>query len=310
MGKIVASIRNNRSVGATATTLTDDIKFGFNAHALHLDVYGLLIASATDTYQGIVDNVTNVRYSTTTSQPESSIDGDDLFNFMPNIGVPQFITNNALTVDNQPKAFTITQPFSPFPLDDSRVYGLPNGKGVQFEVDWAADGTIDNKSYDLTVEGISETQANPIGYMKFIRDSYTSGAVGEENFTTVNGNRLLGVQNHQGTEYDALAASAASNTVGIREQALLMSDNIVMGPYKSSRSWGMNNGFSPSTRIGTGNNLGSPAGSVLNLGSFFADYGISNTGPLGIAIAGRNTKIRTTAGVAQATRVNPVVLVR
>ena len=305
MGKIVASVRNQRAPGAAATTLTDDIKFGFTAHALHLDTFGLLVASAADTFQGVVDEVQQVRFSTTTSQPESSIDGDDLFDFMPNIGIPQFITNNTLTVDNQPKAFSLTQPFTPFPLDDTRNYGLPAGKGIQFEVDWQADTTIDGRAYDLTVEGISETQPDPIGYIKFIRDAYTSGAVGEENFTTVNGNRLLGVHNVQTTEYDALAASAAPNVVGIREQALLLSDNIVMGPYKSYRSNSMNRGFIPSTRSGA-----QPTGSLLNLGHFFADYGIHNSGALGVNIAGRNAKIRTTAGVAEATRVNPVVLVR
>jgi len=309
MGKIVASIRNQRAPGATATTTTEDIKFGFTAHALHLDTYGLLVASAADTYQGVVDEVTQVRFSTTTSQPESAIDGDDLFDFMPNLGVPQFITNNALTVDNQPKAFSLTQPFTPFPLDDTRSYGLQPGKGVQFEIDWQDDTTIDGRAYDLTVEGISE-QNDPIGYIKFIRDAYTSGAVGEENFTTVNGNRLLGVHNFQTTEFDALAASAAFNVTGIREQALLLSDNIVLGPYKPSRSWAMNNGYIPSTRVGTGNNTGGPTGSLLNLGHFFADFGIKNSGALGVAIAGRQAKIRTTAGVAQATRVMPVVLVK
>jgi hypothetical protein len=306
MGKIVASVRNQRAPGAAATTLTEDIKFGFVAHAVHIDTFGLLVASAADTFQGVVDELTQVRYSTTNSQPESSIDADDLFDFMPNVGVPQFITNNALTVDNQPKAFSLTQPFTPFPLDDTRNYGLPVGKGIQLELDWAADTTIDGRAYDVTVEGItSDVQPDPIGYIKFIRDSYTSGAVGEENFTTVNGNRLLGVMNFQTTEFDALAASAAFNVTGIREQALLLSDNIVLGPYKSSRSWSMNDAYVPSTRAGA-----SPTGTQLNLGHFFADYGIHNSGALGVNIQGRNTKIRTTAGVAEATRVNPVVLVK
>lgn len=306
MGKIVASVRNQRAPGAAATTLTEDIKFNFVAHALHLDTFGLLVASAADTFQGVVDEVQQVRFSTTNSQPESTIDGDDLFNFLPNIGVPQFITNNALTIDNQPKAFSLTQPFTPFPLDDTRNYGLPSGKGVQFEIDWLADTTIDGRAYDVTVEGLTnDIQSDPIGYIKFVRDGYTAGAVGEENFTTVKGNRLLGVQNFQTTEFDALAASAAFNITGIREQAVLMSNDIVLGPYKSMRSWSMNKGFVPSTRSGA-----APTGTLLNLGAFFADYGIGNSGPIGINIAGRETKVRTTAGVAEATRVNPVVLTK
>lgn len=307
MGKIVASVVNQDAPGAAATTQTEDIKFNFIAHALHIDVFGFLVASAADTFQGVVDEVIQVRYSTTTSQPESTIDGDDLFNFMPNLGVPQFITNNALTVDNQPKAFSLTQPFTPFPLDDTRNYGLGAGKGVQLEIDWLADTTIDNRAVDVTVEGLTaDIQPDPIGYIKFIRDAYTSGAVGEENFTTVNGNRLLGVQNFQTTEFDALGASTGISVTGIREQALTLSNNVVLGPYKSSRNWSMNNAFIPSTRSGA-----APTGSTLNLGSFFADYGIGNSGAIGINIAGnRQAEIRTTAGVAQATRVMPVVLVK
>ena len=55
---------------------------------------------------------------------------------------------------------------------------------------------------------------------------------------------------------------------------------------------------------------GGIAGNVTNLGAFFADYGIHNSGKLGLDIAGRTVDIRTTAGVAQATRVNAVVLVK
>ena len=307
MGKIVASVRNQNAPGATATTETEDIKFNFIAHALHIDVFGLLVASASDTFQGIVDELNQVRFTTTRSQPESTIDADDLFDFLPDIGVPQFITNNALTVDNQPKAFSVTQPFTPFPLDDTRNYGLGAGRGVQVELDFADDTTMDNRNYDVTVEGItSDIQPDPIGYIKFVRDAYTSGAVGEENFTEIVGNRLLGVANFQTTEFDALAASAATNVTGIREQALLLSSDIVLGPYKSFRSWDMNNGYVPSTRAGA-----SPTGTKLNLGHFFANYGIGNSGAIGINIAGaRRAEIRTTAGVAQATRVNPVVLVK
>jgi len=305
MGKIVASVRNARTIGTTATTLTDDIKFNFTAHALHLDVFGDIAASATDTFQGVVDSATQIRIETTVSQPQSTIDCDDLFNFLPQLGVPPFITNNALTVDGQPKGFSIIQPFTPFPTDDTRNYGLPTQRGVQAVVDWAADGTLDDRSYDMTVEGIStDIQPSTLGYIKFIRDAYTSGAVGEENKTRVTGNRLLGVQNFQTTEYEVLAANAANDITGIRQQAVLFSDNIVLGPYKAYRSWSQTVGPNQATRAGA-----TESGNVLNLGSFFADYGIHNSGKLGLDIAGRTVDIRTTAGVAQATRVNPVVLV-
>lgn len=303
MGKIVASVRNQRAPGAAATTLTDDIKFGFNAHSLHLDTFGLLVASAADTFQGVVDEVTQVRVETTVSTPESTIDGDDLFDFLPNLKAPPFITNNVVTADNTPKAFSLQYPFTPFPLDDTRNYGLPAGRGVQFVVDWQADTTIDNRTYDLTVEGLSnDSQPSSNGYIVFQRDAYTSGAVGEENFTKVTGNRLLGSMNFMTTEYDALAASAAPNVIGIREQAVLQSSNIILGPYKPYR----NHSFNPyvkAVRAGA-----SPEGTVLNLGHDFADYGIHNTGRIGLDIAGKNIEIRTTAGVAEATRVNAVVL--
>jgi len=210
MGLIVASVRNQRAPGAAATTLTDDIKFAFVAHALHLDTFGLLVASAADTFQGVVDEVTQVRYSDTDSNPVSTIDGDDLFDFLPNIIQGPFITNNALTVDNQPKAFSLTQPLSPFPNDPSRNFGLPSNKGVQFTVDWLADTTIDGRAYDLTVEGLTgDIKPKPLGYVRFIRDAYTPGAVDEQNFTDLEGigKRLLGIMNFQTTEFDALAAS-------------------------------------------------------------------------------------------------------
>jgi len=305
MGLIVASVRNQRTPGAAATTLTDDIKFAFTATALHLDTFGLLVASAADTFQGVVDEVTQVRYSDIDSNPVSTIDGDDLFDFLPNIGQFPFITNNALTVDNQDKAFSLTQPFSPFPNDPSKNFGLPSNKGVQFTVDWLADTTIDGRAYDLAVEGISaDIKPSPAGYVRFVRDAYTPGAVAEQNFTDLEGagKRLLGCMNFQTTEFDALAASAGFDVTGIREQAILYSNDIKVGPYKPYRAWGMGK-FKRAPLAADG------GGNQLNLGHFFEDFGINNaTGGLGLNIAGANVRVRTTAGVAEATRVNPVIL--
>jgi len=307
MGKIVASVRNNRSVGTGATTLTDDIKFNFTAHTLHLDVFGDLAGSDVNTLALGVASVGQVRIETTVSQPQSTIDGADLFNFQQNVGISPYYTANNLTVDGQPKGFALIQPFTPFPMDDTRNYGLPNQRGVQAVVDWIADGTLDDKIYDMTVEGIStDIQPSPLGYIKFIRDAYTSGAVGEENKTRVTGNRLLGCQNFQTSEFEVLAGNAANNITGIRQQAVLFSDNIVLGPYKSFRSWSMG-AYAQSLKVSSP--TGGIAGNVTNLGAFFSDYGIHNSGKLGLDIAGRTVDIRTTAGVAQATRVNPVVLV-
>jgi len=288
MGLIVASVRNQRAPGAAATTLTDDIKFAFTATTLHLDTFGLLVASAADTFQGVIDEIIQIRYSDVDSNPISTIDADDLFDFLPNIDADQFITNNALTVDNQPKAFSLTQPFSPFPNDPSKNYGLPGNKGVQFTVDWLADTTIDGRTYDLTVEGISDTKPSPIGYVRFLRDGYTPVAVADENFTELEGagKRLLGVMNFQTTEFDALAASVAFDVTGIRQQSILYSNDIRVGPYKPYRSWSMS-GFkrAPLQASGTGNQV--------NLGHFFADFGINNnSGGLGLNIQGADVKIR------------------
>ena len=218
MGLIVASIRNQRAPGASATTLTDDIKLGFTAHSFQLDTFGDLVASASDTFQGVVDEVTNVRYSDVDSNPLSTIDGDDLYDFLPNIGIPQFITNNALTVDNQPKAFSLTQPLSPFPNDPSKNYGLPPNKGVQFTVDWLADTTIDDRFYDLTVEGVSETQNNPIGYCRFLRDAFTAAVV----MGLLHGNPIEEIHAHA----NRLAGFVCSQNGGTPE----LPDEIILPP--------------------------------------------------------------------------------
>jgi len=305
MGLIVVSVRNQRAPGATATTLTDDIKFSFIAHALHLNSFGLLVASAADTFQGVVDEVIQVRYSDTDSSPISTIDGDDLWDFLHFIGQAPFITNNAVTTDGNPKAFSLTQPLSPFSNDPSKNFGLPSNKGVQFLVDWLAETTTDGRAYDLTVEGVSgDIKPSPSGYVRIIRDAYTPGAVAEDNFTDLEGTgkRLLGIGNFQTTEFDALADNAAFDVTGIRQQAVLFSSDIKIGPYKPSRTWGQERlKRAPLQATGTGNQL--------NLGHFFSDFGMLNSsGPLGINIAGANVRIRTTAGVAEATRVNPFIL--
>jgi len=303
MGLIVADIRIQRAPGTAATTLNDDIKFGFTPHCLLLDTFGLLVASASDTFQGVVDEVIQVRYSDTDSTPISTMDGDDLFDFLPNLGIPQFITNNALTVDNQPKAFSLCQPFSPFPNDPTKNYGLTPNKGVQFTVDWLADTTIDDRTYDLTVEGISDDKPSPIGYIRMLRDEFT-GVVGGQQFTDVQsaGKRLLGVANFETTEFDALAASVDPDVTSIRQQAITYSSDIKVGPYKTYRTWGIEKIKSaPLQASGTGNQL--------NIGHSFQDFGIQNaSGNLGLALGNALVKVRTTGGAANTIRVNPIIL--
>ena len=51
MGLIIASVRNQRSAGTTATTLTDEIKFNFTANAFHLNVFALKLTTGAATLQ-------------------------------------------------------------------------------------------------------------------------------------------------------------------------------------------------------------------------------------------------------------------
>ena len=303
MGLIIASVRNQRSAGTTATTLTDEIKFNFTANAFHLNVFALKLTTGAATLQQLVDKVDQFRISTVRGQPETTIDGDDLFDFLPNIGVQRFISATS-TTDNDPLGFGLTYPCSPFPNDPTKNFGLKYGDGVQTEIDFTADtaGDYDNYTYDLTVEGLTaDIKPDPQGFLKFVRDAYTSQAVGEDNFTRIGpAKRLLGTFNFQTTSYEDLAAAAAYNTTGIREQAVEYSSAIRAGPYKPFRSWGMDRAFPTTT---------SPT-MLLDQGHFFSDYGINNsTAELGFNTLGASVEIRTTAGVAEATKVYPVVLV-
>ena len=303
MGLILASVRNQRSMTANATTLQDDCKFSFTANAFHLNVFALKLTTTGATLQQLVEKVDQFRIATVRGQPESTIDGDDLFDFLPNIGIQRFISATS-TTDNDPMGYGLTYPCSPFPNDPTKNYGLAPGDGIQTEIDGAADvaGDYDNYTYDLTVEGLTaDIKPNPQGFLKFVRDSYTSGAVGEERFTNVGpARRLLGTFNFQTTSFEDLAAAAAVNTTGIREQAVTYSDAIRAGPYKPFRSWGMDSAFMTTA---------SPS-MFLDDGHFYSDYGIHNgTSELGLNTSGATVKIRTTAGVAEATKVYPVVLV-
>jgi len=148
---------------------------------------------------------------------------------------------------------------------------------------------------------------SPQGYVKFVQDSFTSGAVDSVQKTDIIGRRLLATFNFQTTAFDDLAASAANNVTGIREQSVTFSENVKIGPYKPSRSWTQ----SPFHREILSGTAG--VGTQLDLGHFLSDYGWmnNNVARLGIDITQGNVKVETKAGVAsEATRVYPVALVR
>jgi len=308
MGLIVANVENQKAAGSTLQSITDDIKFTFVAHNLHLNVFALKEDTTVATLQNLVDKLTSVNILTTVAQPESTIDADDWFDLLPWIGVSRYISNLS-TTDNLPTAFGLIYPLSPFPNDPTQNFGAPANRLTQIQTNWAADiaGDFDGYVYDITVEGLDiPDKPNPQGYVKFTQDSYTPGAVGEVQKTDIIGRRLLATMNFQTTAYDDLAAAAANDVTGIRTQSVTFSENVKIGPYKSFRSWTQ----SPFHRELISGTAG--VGTQLDLGHFLADYGWmnNNTSRLGIDITAGNVKIETTAGVAEATRVYPVALVR
>jgi len=309
MGLIVANVENQKSAGAGLTSITDDIKFTFVAHALHLNVFELANGGTVSTIQILIDKLTSINLLTTVGQPESTIDADDLFDLLPWIGVSRYYS--ILTAaTNIPHAFGLVYPLSPFPNDPTQNFGAPANRLTQLQTNWSADAAaaFDNTLYDITVEGLDiGTKPNPQGYVKFVQDSFTSGGVDSVQKTDVIGRRLLATFNFQTVSFDDLAASAANNVTTIREQSVAFSENPLIGPYKPSRSWTQ----SPMHREIISGTAG--VGNQLDLGHFLSDYGWmnNNTNALGIDITAGNVKVETKAGVATSvTRVYPVALVR
>jgi hypothetical protein len=292
---------------STAGEQDDDIRFGFNAHALHLDIYSLKDTTVAATIQNLIDKVTRVKLVTQNGTPETSIDSDDLHDFaVKALGKVPY--HSVLTsTDNIPHAIALGIPLSPFPEDPLKNFGMPAGQGIQLIQEQAADVSQDFNGYvyDLTVDGVDTAdKGSSNGYLRFFTDSYTSGAVGEIHDTVVApAKRILGVMNFQTTSYDDLAAAAANDVTGIRTQALAFSESIQF------ESRPMREGaFQPNQTVATF--AAAAAGiNVLDSGRFWNDYGLRNAGTrLGIGWK-QNSKIKTTAGVAEATRVIPVTLV-
>jgi hypothetical protein len=312
MGLIIATVRNQRSYGTGAEELTEDIRFDYNAHAIHHDVFALKDSGTAATVQNLIgDKVTTIRLNTTNGTPETTIRSDDLHDWMvlSGIGVPY---HSILTsTDNIPHGYSLLYPLSPFPNDPTKNFGMPANKGVQFVGVTAANVSqdFDNYTYDLTVEGLSTSdKPSSLGYVRVQQDSYTSGAVNSTRDTVVGAaRRLLGVLNFETTSFEDLAASAAIDVTGIRTQEIAYSENTQFR-YRPARSWSM----MPYQIIASF----AASASVINIldeGRFWSDFGMMNANPqLGIDIAGQgtNVKVKTIAGVAsEATRVNPVALV-
>lgn len=307
----IASIKNQATMTTGATTLTEDIRLNYNVHSFHLDVFTLKDSGTAATIQNLVDKVQDVRLSTLGGNPESIIDGDDLFDAQGLVWGNLRYHSILTSTDNIPHAFGMQLPMSPFPNDPTRNFGLNANNGIQFILNTGADVSqdFDNGLYDLTVEGLDTSdKPNSLGHIKYVQDAFTSGAVNSARDTTVGpASRLLGVFNFMTTSYDDLAASAAHDVTGIREQRITFSESIASA-NKPSRAWSMK----PIQTVATF----SAAAAVINVlddGRWFNNFGIQNdNASLGINISGigQNTKVSTIAGVAsEATRVCPLLLV-
>lgn len=305
----IATVRSQEAMSAGAIGEdTEDIRFGYNAHALHFDIYALKDEATAATWQNFFDKVTRIEISTGNGTPEIAIDTDDLHDFLP-LSSGFLPYHSILTsTDNIPHATSLPYPFSPFPEDPLKNFGLPAGQGIQFKNIQAADVNqdFDTFTYDLTVDGVdSNDKPNPVGYVRMTQDPFTSGAVNSIQDTDVApAKRILGVMNFQTTSFDDLAAAAAVDVTGIRNQRLSFSDNPVF-EYRPLRS----GAFKVVQDVASF----AAAAAVINVldnGRFFADFGYRNAGSvLGVAWQ-PNAEIKTIAGVAtEATRVIPVALV-
>ena len=305
----IATIASQEAMSAAAIgESTEDVRLGFNAHAFHLDIYALGLTTSTATYQNFFDKVTRIEIATANGTPEISIDSDHLHDFIP-LAHPFIPYHSILTAaDNIPHHAALPYPFSPFPEDPLKNFGLPAGQGIQFKIIEAADvaGDFDTFTYDLTVDGVdSQDKPNPVGYVRMVQDAFTGGAVDSIRDTDVNpAKRILGVHNFQTTSFDDLAAAAAINVTGIRTQRLSFSDNPVF-EYRPQRAGAFKRPQTVASFAAAAAEI-----NLLDTGRFFADYGYRNAGSvLGVAWQ-PNAEIKTIAGVAsEATAVIPVALV-
>lgn len=305
----IATVRSQEAMSAAAIGEdTEDIRFGYNAHALHLDVYQLKEEGCASTVQDFFDKFTRIEISTNNGTPEIAIDSDDLHDFTSlSSGMIPYVSILTDT-DDIPHAAALPYPLSPFPEDPLKNFGLGPGQGIQFKIIEAADvdEDFDTATYDLTVDGVDGVdKPNPVGYVRMTQDPFTSGAVNSIRDTDIApAKRILGVLNFQTTSFDDLAAAAAIDVTGIRTQRLSFSDNPVF-EYRPMRSGALKKVQDVASFAAAAAVI-----NVLDNARFFADYGYRNAGSvLGVAWQ-PNAEIKTIAGVAsEATRVIPVALV-
>jgi len=309
MGLEYGELATQESLTANATSHKFDIDVNYTLNDISMSFFCLKLAATATTNQILIDKVDRVEVSTVNGDPESSIDGDDLWDFSKYaFGNSHNYISKLTSTDNLPHAFGMQYPFSPHPHNLRAPFGLAPRMGKQFTVKNIADvaATFDAYTMDLLLEGVSGSDAGTSGHMKFTRDAYTSGAVDANQDTQVIGKRLLGTYNFMTTSHDDLAASASHDVTGIRSQRLLEDTTSVL-KWKPFSQWGRR-------KNATNTDLGVIAGDVTDIpdilddGRWFQDFGIQSL-PAGINMdSGKKYEIRTTAGVAEATRVYGVLL--
>lgn len=306
MGIYYTNVRTQRACGTTATTLSEDIKFDFTADKLELAVYAQKTTTSAATLLNFINKLTQIRIETTNSQPESTIDGQDLHDFLVTALYFSPYMSPTTTTDTKTVGFGLLVPLNPYPTDPTMNYGLPAGKGTQFTADWAADVALlyNTYTYNLNVSGVSaDVKGNPLGYVRWIRDAFT-GTLGQDRFTTISGSgfRLLGTFNFGTTSFDDLGGAAAVDVTTIRQQAVNYSSNTLYGPYRPEKYWPVQ--FLPE--------ITAAPPIVMDNGTFFADYGINNrAGAPGLDISGGQVvQIKTTYGASDPARIYPTILAR
>ena len=309
MPLVIASVSNQNILAAGGGTLQEEIKFGFNTHALHLDTFALKQAATAATIQNLVDKIISLKVITENGNPESTIDGDDLFDAQKLVFGIQNYTSILTSTDNIPHAFGMALPFSPQPLDPTKNFGLPSEQGIQLNIDYAADiaSDFDNYTMDITVEGVeSSDKPNPLGYLKYKQHNKTFSAVGEEMETKIGkAKRLCGILNKVTTSYDGLTAGQAESLQGIKTQRILASSKSVY-EYKPSRAWTTRRPQTVASYAAAASEI-----NVLDGTRSFVDFGIHNDSTkVGLDVSGNsNIEVQSVAGVAEAVRVCPIILV-
>ena len=304
-------IEIQEDLGTTPKSFKYDIDTNYTINNIAMSVFALKESVTAATIQNLVDKIESVSVSTKVADPESTIDGDDLFD------LPKYLfanTHNFVSklesADNIPHAFGMMYPFSPLPHNMRAPFGLAPNLGKQLTVKTNADvaADFDNYTMDVIAEGVSGADAGTQGHIKLVRDSYSSGAVNSSQDTQIIGKRLLGVYNFMNTSYDDLAAGASHDVTGIREQQLLKSSKSEIF-WKPFYQWNRRkNAHLNDYAVTAGDE--SDNTDILEDGRWFHDLGIQSL-PAGIDISNINEKyeIRTIAGVAaDETRVYGVLL--